>query len=412
MSGMTRTTKASPERKGASALVLALALFLPASGAEVRVTLDTEAQVRMWATPELPEALPSAGAEFHGREFTLSVPENIAKGWLIIYDIKRGNIAYTPWDGIATSWNIKNSDWRIAEVEVHASFEGRPVAGLAILKSKKEEFSRLLANGSAIFFGIPAGEVSVVVRYVRDQEERETIPQRFELALQRAEVRPVLAVTLSEAPDGAAVGASGGRGESTKEMQPQSNARKSLPILVALVVGVAALIGLYYFLKQHEDRVAESLRRLGVKLPSEPLSTSTSSDVSDQPSGVPFQSSSPIEPITEGIDPVAPGAAHPVGALQASSYRLVGDTVTLDLPGEGEFLVGREASCDLPLADATVSRQHATLIFRNGTLSIRDESSTNGTYLNGVRLEPNTEHPLQPGDKLQLGRVKFRVEES
>jgi pSer/pThr/pTyr-binding forkhead associated (FHA) protein len=42
----------------------------------------------------------------------------------------------------------------------------------------------------------------------------------------------------------------------------------------------------------------------------------------------------------------------------------------------------------------------------DGELEIRDLESTNGTYVNGLRIETAR---LQPGDKLQVGRVELVV---
>lgn len=389
-------------------LTLCFAVLSPAPTAEVKVVLDKEAQVRAWAMRELPSSVPSAGAEFHGRKFSLSIPDELRQGWMVVLDIEAGNVAFAAWDGVRTSWDVKEEDWRIAELEVRATYDGKPAPGLAVLRSKGKEYTRLLAGGSATFFGIPPGEVAVQVRYVHQGSEHETVPQRFEVALHRSDPKPVLSVSLPEPPDGLEQAPHQAQGKRSTTTETTRDAGKWLPILVALVVGLAALVGLYQLLKHHEDRVAESLRRLGVKLPT------GGSDAAQAGAGAaPDASLAPapaVEPITEGIEPAAPGGAPQPSNAASAIYRLVGEGVSLELSSEGEYAVGRDATCDLPITDATVSRRHATLLVRGGGAVIRDEGSTNGTYLNGVRLEPNTEHPLQTGDNLQLGGVKLRVE--
>jgi len=70
--------------------------------------------------------------------------------------------------------------------------------------------------------------------------------------------------------------------------------------------------------------------------------------------------------------------------------------------------MGREA--DNPIAlpnDSTASRRHATITQSNGGYSIRDEGSSNGTFVNGVRI---TEQALSAGDEIQIGGTKFRFE--
>jgi len=50
-----------------------------------------------------------------------------------------------------------------------------------------------------------------------------------------------------------------------------------------------------------------------------------------------------------------------------------------------------------------VSRLHAEIQIEKGTFYIVDLGSTNGTYLNNIRLEPRERYPLSLGDKIDLG---------
>jgi hypothetical protein len=60
--------------------------------------------------------------------------------------------------------------------------------------------------------------------------------------------------------------------------------------------------------------------------------------------------------------------------------------------------------------ERTVSRRHATIRAQDGTLTITESnSSTNGTFLNGQKLEPFQPHPLLHGDQVQLALVTLRV---
>jgi pSer/pThr/pTyr-binding forkhead associated (FHA) protein len=73
---------------------------------------------------------------------------------------------------------------------------------------------------------------------------------------------------------------------------------------------------------------------------------------------------------------------------------------------EGENLVGRaetNVKCEIPIAHGTTSTRHATIRCANGGISIQDMKSTNGTYVNGRRLEPNVPTPLNDGDKVRFG---------
>jgi len=76
--------------------------------------------------------------------------------------------------------------------------------------------------------------------------------------------------------------------------------------------------------------------------------------------------------------------------------------VTLD--GDARVLLGRSRSCQLRLAETDASRRHAEISARDGGFVIRDLGSTNGTYVNGERIE---EHQLEPGDRIQIGSEKI-----
>jgi len=65
------------------------------------------------------------------------------------------------------------------------------------------------------------------------------------------------------------------------------------------------------------------------------------------------------------------------------------------------FVVGRDDESDLTLADSKVSRRHVALEERpDGGWSLRDLGSSNGTYVNGTRVESAT---LRGSEQIQLG---------
>jgi hypothetical protein len=84
---------------------------------------------------------------------------------------------------------------------------------------------------------------------------------------------------------------------------------------------------------------------------------------------------------------------------------------TLLLPREarGRFTIGREAACDMTLADMTVSRWHAGLDRGEDGWLLADLGSTNGTRLNGWRVGRPV--PIRAGDQVSFGAVTFVVAE-
>jgi pSer/pThr/pTyr-binding forkhead associated (FHA) protein len=74
------------------------------------------------------------------------------------------------------------------------------------------------------------------------------------------------------------------------------------------------------------------------------------------------------------------------------------------LPGVART-IGRATGADFILDAALVSRVHCQLLaHRDGELEVRDLASTNGTYINGERVEKAR---LAPGDRLRVGRVEL-----
>jgi len=79
---------------------------------------------------------------------------------------------------------------------------------------------------------------------------------------------------------------------------------------------------------------------------------------------------------------------------------------TLVLPlGEEPLHIGRGRTSDLHLDENSVSRRHAILLPRPGGARILDESSSNGTFVNGRRVQ---QAELSHGDVIVLGRVVLR----
>ena len=64
--------------------------------------------------------------------------------------------------------------------------------------------------------------------------------------------------------------------------------------------------------------------------------------------------------------------------------------------------VGRGVTADVRLDDHTVSARHAIVVLRGDRLRILDDRSTNGTFVNGRRVD---ESELADGDVVTLGRV-------
>jgi len=81
---------------------------------------------------------------------------------------------------------------------------------------------------------------------------------------------------------------------------------------------------------------------------------------------------------------------------------------TLVLDGR-RVTAGRGSGCDLVVRDTTVSREHAAFVLRGDVWWVLDLGSTNGTRINGLRA---AEHPIVPGDRIELGDVVVELVEA
>ena len=66
-----------------------------------------------------------------------------------------------------------------------------------------------------------------------------------------------------------------------------------------------------------------------------------------------------------------------------------------------QISIGRDASNEIPVNDAEVSRRHARLSFQGGKYVLEDTGSTNGTFVNGQRL--TGPWVLKSGEVVSLG---------
>jgi hypothetical protein len=74
---------------------------------------------------------------------------------------------------------------------------------------------------------------------------------------------------------------------------------------------------------------------------------------------------------------------------------------------DGSLNVGRSDDSELFLVDPSVSRRHAVIDVDSGSPIVHDLGSTNGTFVNGERVETRR---LAPGDLVTFGKTEMRLE--
>lgn len=113
-------------------------------------------------------------------------------------------------------------------------------------------------------------------------------------------------------------------------------------------------------------------------------------------------------------------------ALVAEAMAKIGDDVTtkirvvegrdrdavLRLVEEGRvYTIGRAETCDLPLADADCSREHARIVRRGATVLVRDMGSKNGTLLADGKIPSERDTPWRGQTMLRVGKTVLALEE-
>ena len=129
-----------------------------------------------------------------------------------------------------------------------------------------------------------------------------------------------------------------------------------------------------------------------------------------QPEPMPMRQSPPISSIP------------PSGGMSGGYLRLLGllfngtpwecSIPLADMARPGGITIGRDpAYCNILLAEGSISRQHVCLELMPNGVVISDQNSTNGTFVNGRRLESYERRvPIMDGYIIGLGDITLRVE--
>ncbi len=86
---------------------------------------------------------------------------------------------------------------------------------------------------------------------------------------------------------------------------------------------------------------------------------------------------------------------------------ITGEFTSQEISIDRDMLVGRHQDADLLLQAAEISRRHAALLLKDQLLWVQDLNSSNGTFVNDIRIEQ--EKQLHDGDIVQFASFKFSV---
>ncbi len=405
--------------------------MLAMCGAQLKVTLtfDSAAPREVFVAGEAPKSPPTSTVKAEGKSLEYNIPAFGGSDRIYVWDHSTNNLASKAIKDIQNgAWTLAAADFSIiGKVTVHVEYKGLPVqAAKVTLTGKGKTEERLLdpaAKGDVEFFGYLAGDLKVKVVYNTLDKKEGSQELTFSESPKRDKPEPLLTVAVSDpvatvaespatpATSGAAPGTPGG-GQPPAKPAEQPTEGTSVGKLVLMFLALAACVGLafwfYYMATKKPKEFESTLQKLGVQIPTQqdpnagaPIPVTPLAPAPPPPK-IMLDDSDPV-PLT-GVTPVI---ASPTAA--AGDPTLVSESGQRIALGEGESLIGREDGLVVSLAgETTVSRRHASVNRSGKSAVLKDLGSTNGTFVNGTRLQGET--ALKPGDQIMFGSVRFRYE--
>lgn len=406
------------------ALLLTLVWSVALGQNVIKLKFESASPRVVWVAEMPPDSEPE-GVTVEGAEYELRAASG-PSDQVFVYDTKTGNLAAKRVSEIGPEWAVKATDYRfILKVHVRVEHKGQPIAAASVdLRDGRQDTTKIIdgqSGGYATFYSVRSGTVKVAVNYRSGEKTLGPLKQQFELSPERSEVEPTLVVSIADPvetapekpiapgksgtksqakgdsdPTGSGGDASKEKGESARDMR--SPIGGPIAYLIAVAVALALVWLGYKWMRGNSDAVQAKLEQLGVEIP-KPGDAADGATTVVQPAPPP-----PIEKII--LDGGAVTAAAPVGI--GLEPRLVSASGTVFEIPIGECTVGRELG-DLEITgESTVSRKHAILERSGASVTITDAGSTNGTFVNGIRIDGPT--VLRVGDVVQFGAATFRFE--
>lgn len=336
---------------------------------------------------------------------------------LFIWDKTTGNLAARPLKDLKGSWTVKAADYdRIAQVRLVVNHNGKAVSAAHLnVRSKGYKAEEVLdpsSKGEVTLWAVPPGTLDVEAAYRTLNGKTGRTAVSFKLPIDRDEAVPALPVTVL-----ADVETVSAASDSSKPQQPIEKREEAggsfFGTLLTYVLAIAFAVGagylLLHVLRSKESVVKDKLQSWGVQVPDQQADDAAAPlppmPVAPQPPEKIILDDAAPTPLT-GTAAVQPPAIVP---LQSATPRLIGESGVVYEIEDGLSTVGREDGVPISLAgESTVSRQHAEIVNTAGVVTLTDLGSTNGTYVNGRKVE--SEVSLKQGDLVQFGAVKFKFE--
>ena len=408
-------------------VIIAIILVSSAYGAQnAKITVDKEGSYYYWFTYSDIKGKPvtTTPVGFTDKKATIELPlvkDAVPKCVLFILNETTGNEAVllvNTTSGKPIKFDLKAAGFdKVRRVEVLVTSAGKPAAAAIVrldLGDKKEHLQVLdpSAQGIVQFTDVPSGTTKVSVEY----GDGKTASQDVDVPLERDDRIPRVEIPIVGQIDTVnAPGAAKADGEATAPVKEPVNTTVNLPTAIVGLLFLGLIVyGATKLMGKRGAGFRQVMKRVGVNLPGEP-----------EPESVPLQSTSaaPVDPTICPFcggkkDPATGACACTVGAGAAASAPIAGSGPRLIATQgayagaiyqlDGTMIAGRDESNPIAFPqDTTVSRKHARIVSAGGTVTITDEGSSNGTFVNGVKI---TEQALNPGDEVQIGNTRLRYE--
>jgi len=382
----------------------------PAAPRETTLSFAGEGERWWWTESAKGEPL-SPPQKTSDASVAIKLPPNADALW--VYDAKTGNLAQLKIADLKEKTELTSDRFsHVARVQVNLQAQGKPVASAVVqlTDATGKTHTRVLepsAEGILVFERVPLGKVSITARYGDEGKAS----QETTLKAERETRTPIIELALSGSVATLEVAPKGREGQGDAETPQTSRIGAIVMFVIALALAIGVIVFLVRLATQKPQQLGEAMSKLGVELP-QPTPAGQGSATAAAPAASPQPDLPSLE--SAGVDPtaapigatatvIAAGPATRIVATQGpyagQAFELTGDLMT----------IGRDAAQAIALVnDMGVSRTHAQIIRQGDQTLIEDLGSTNGTYVNGVRISAPT--PIKPGDTLQLGASLFRVE--
>ncbi|MBS1727074.1 MAG: FHA domain-containing protein [Armatimonadetes bacterium] len=411
-------------------LVLSASAF---AAQEVTITFPDSSEHIVFESANWPTADPPKSITFKVAKINFALDTTNKTDRIFVVDTAANKLASKTLAEIKdNNWTMTKDDFKdLYKVKVEVSTPKGPIAAASVmLADAADERTDLVdpsTNGTASFMFVKAGEVNVAVTYKANGQAKDPVKQSFTVggdkdATLKVAVPDGDAVAAGTAPAGNTPASDTG---SSKEKGKDSGDKKGdekvdtgngmLGNLFMTLIGFAVVAGVGYwiflFMKKNPDRVKDTMTKLGADVP-KPYDPAT--DPANDPNPVAPIKPQPLQQIildqssAPAVAPV-PMSATPAAAPTVTGIPklIAGDGSAFQLP-EGETVVGREFGNGLVVPDDTVSRKHATLLKMGTSVELHDHGSTNGTWVNGVKVSGS--QTLRPGDSVRFGKIEYRFE--